>query len=59
MSTLQAGVDPAKSVFEGAFSAVPGPVRERRRLSRAGLGTYFAAQAPAEVGLEPRGSAHH
>ncbi|MDX2119551.1 MAG: IS110 family transposase [Gemmatimonadota bacterium] len=59
MSTLQIGVDLAKSVFEVAVSAVPGQVRERRRLSRTAFGTYFAEQAPAEVLLEACGSAHH
>jgi transposase len=59
MSTLQIGVDLAKSVFEVAVSAVPGQVQERRRLSRAGFGTYFAAHPPAEILLEACGSAHH
>jgi transposase len=59
MSTRQIGVDPAKSVFEVAVSAVPGQVRERRRLSRTAFGTYFAEQAPAEVLLEACGSAQH
>lgn len=59
ISTLQIGVDLAKSVFQVAVSAMPGQVRERRRLTRTAFGTYFAGQAPAEVLLEGWGSAHH
>ena len=59
MSTLQIGVDLAKSVFEVAVSAVPGQVRERRRLSRTAFGTWFAQHPPGEVLLEACGSAHH
>lgn len=59
MSSMQIGVDLAKSVFEVAVSAVPGQVRERHRLSRAALTAFFAARPPAEVLLEACGSAHH
>jgi len=59
MSSLQIGVDLAKSVFEVALSPVPGQVRARRRLSRAGVTPFFAQQPPAEVLLEACGSAHH
>ena len=59
MSTLQIGVDLAKSAFEDAVSTVPGQVRERRRLTRTAIGAYFAGQAPAEVLLEACGAAHH
>jgi transposase len=56
---MQIGVDLAKSVFEVALSTTPGRVQERRRLSRAALPSFFAAQPPAEVLLEACGSAHH
>lgn len=59
MPSMQIGVDLAKSVFEVAVSQVPGQVHERRRLSRAGFSTYFAARPPAEILLEACGSAHH
>lgn len=59
MSSLQIGVDLAKSVFEVALSPVPGQVRTRHRLSRAAFTTFFAEQPPAEVLLEACGSAHH
>jgi transposase len=59
MSSMQIGVDLAKSVFEVAVSTVPGRVRERRRLARAALTGFFAAQPPSEVFLEACGSAHH
>ena len=59
MSSMQIGVDLAKSVFEVAVSKVPGRVHERRRLSRAALTAFFAARPPAEVLLEACGSAHH
>lgn len=38
---------------------MPGQVQGRRRLSRAGFGTWFAQYPPAEVLLEACGSAHH
>ena len=59
MPSMQIGVDLAKSVFEVAVSTVPGQVHERRRLSRAALGPFFAARPPAEILLEACGSAHH
>jgi transposase len=59
MTSMQIGVDLAKSVFEVAVSTVPGRVHERRRLSRAALGPFFAQRPPAEVLLEACGSAHH
>lgn len=59
MSSLQIGVDLAKSVFEVAISPIPGQVRTRRRLSRPAFGAFFAQQPPAEVLLEACGSAHH
>jgi transposase len=56
---MQIGVDLAKSVFEVAVSTAPGRVHERRRLSRAAFGAFFAAHPPAEVLLEACGSAQH
>jgi transposase len=59
ISSLQIGVDLAKSVFEVALSPVPGQVQARRRLSRPAFLPFFATQPPAEVVLEACGSAHH
>jgi len=59
MSSMQIGVDLAKSVFEVAVSTVPGQVRERHRLSRAALPAFFTNRPCAEVLLEACGSAHH
>jgi transposase len=59
MTSMQIGVDLAKTVFEVAVSTVPGQVQERRRLSRTAFGAFFAARPPAEVLLEACGSAHH
>jgi transposase len=59
MSSMQIGVDLAKSVCELAVSTRPGRVAERRRLRRTRVETFFAAQPPAEVILEACGSAHH
>lgn len=59
MTSMQIGVDLAKSVFEVAVSTVPGQVGERRRLSRAALASFFASRPPAEILLEACGSAHH
>ena len=59
MSTIQIGVDLAKTVFELAISEAPGVVTSRRRLSRAAFPRFLAGQAPAEVLFEACGSAHH
>jgi len=59
MSTIQIGVDLAKTVFEVAISESPGVVTSRRRPSRAAFPRFLAGQAPAEVLLEACGSAHH
>jgi transposase len=59
MSTIQIGVDLAKTVFEVAISETPGMVTTRRRFSRAAFPRFLAAQAPAELLLEACGSAHH
>lgn len=59
MTSMQIGVDLAKSVFEVAVSTVPGRVRERQRLSRAAFPLFFTNRPSAEVLLEACGSAHH
>ena len=59
MSTIQIGVDLAKTVFEVAISEAPGVVTSRRRLSPTAFPRFLAAHAPAEVLLEACGSAHH
>jgi transposase len=59
MTSMQIGIDLAKSVFEVAVSTVPGRVEERQRLSCAALGRFVAERPPAEVLLEACGSAHH
>jgi transposase len=59
MTSMQIGVDLAKSIFEVAVSTVPGQVRERGRLARAALSLCFGTHPPAEVLLEACGSAHH
>jgi len=59
VSTIQIGVDLAKTVFEVAISEAPGVVSSRRRLSRTAFPRFLATQAPAEVLLEACGSAHH
>lgn len=59
MSTIQIGVDLAKTVFEVAISEAPGVVSSRHRLSRAAFPRFLAGHAPAEVLLEACGSAHH
>src|SRR5690606_33222462 len=59
MSTIQIGVDLAKTMFEVAISEAPGVVSSRRRLSRAAFPRFLAGHAPAEVLLEACGSAHH
>jgi len=59
VSTIQIGVDLAKTVFEVAISEAPGVVTARRRLSATAFPRFLAAHAPAEVLLEACGSAHH
>jgi len=59
MSSMQLGVDLAKSVFEVAVSHAPGQVQARRRLSRTALAPFVAAHPPAEILMEACGSAHH
>ena len=52
-------VDIAKSVFEIAVSIQPGRVRERRRLSRAKVLTFFATRPVTTIVMEACGSSHH
>lgn len=59
MSTIQIGVDLAKSVFEVAVSPAPGVVTSRHRLSRTAFPRFLAGHASAEVLLEACGSAHY
>jgi transposase len=58
MSSVQIGVDLAKSVFEVAVSDAPGMVVSRRRLSRTTFPRFLAGHPPAEVLFEACGSAH-
>ncbi len=58
MKNTLIAVDLAKSVFEVAVSDRPGRVKERKRLSRAGLLKFFVNRQPALVLLESCGSAH-
>jgi hypothetical protein len=53
MTSMQIGVDLAKSVFEVAGSTVPGQVQERRRLSRAAFGLFFAQRPPPRSSWRP------
>ncbi len=59
MSTIQIGVDLAKSVFEVAVSPAPGVVVARHRFSRTAFPRFLAGHPPAEVLLEACGSAHY
>jgi transposase len=59
MTSMQIGVDLAKSVFEIALSTRPGQVADRRRLSRVGFQRLLATCAPAQVVMEACGSAHY
>ncbi len=52
MSTIQIGVDLAKSALGVAVSEAPGVVTTRRRLSRAAFRRFLAAPAPAEALLD-------
>jgi transposase len=59
MKSTTIAVDLSKSVFEVAVSNQAGKVRERKRLTRAGLTRFFAEHQPATVLMEACGSAHH
>ena len=58
-STPIVAVDLAKNVFEIAVSVHPGRVRERRRLRRRQLLSYFGELLPCTVLLEACGSASY
>ena len=58
MNTTRIGVDLAKTVFEIAVADTPGHVKERRRLTRARLRSFFEERGKAHVFLEACGSAH-
>lgn len=59
MSTIQIGVDLAKTVFAVSISEAPSRVTSRRCLSHAVFKRFLAGHVPAEVRLEACGSAHH
>lgn len=58
MSTVMIAVDLAKNVFEVAVAAGTGPVRERRRLSRAQFLQFWGHRAPCRVAMEACATAH-
>jgi transposase len=53
------GLDLAKNVFQAHGAAADGAVVFRRKLSRAQLLNFMAAQAPCIVAMEACASAHH
>ncbi len=53
------GLDLAKNVFQAHGAAADGAVVFRRKLSRAQLLNFMAAQAPCVVAMEACASAHH
>ncbi|MFC3835827.1 IS110 family RNA-guided transposase [Paracoccus rhizosphaerae] len=53
------GLDLAKNVFQAHGAAADGTVIFRRKLSRAHLLNFMAAQAPCVVAMEACASAHH
>ena len=53
------GLDLAKNVFQAHGAAADGSVVFRRKLSRAQLLKFFAAQPPCLVAMEACASAHH
>jgi hypothetical protein len=53
------GLDLAKNVFQAHGAAADGAVVFRRKLSRAQLLKFMAAQAPCVVAMEACASAHH
>lgn len=53
------GLDLAKNVFQAHGVSADGAVVFRRKLSRAQLLTFMAAQAPCIVAMEACASAHH
>lgn len=59
MKISMIGLDLAKSVFQVHGVDETGKVAVQKRLSRGGVERYFAALAPAVVGMEACGGAHH
>jgi transposase len=53
------GVDLSKQVFEVCVQDAEGHVKERRRLSRSTVLSWFAQQPSARVGMEACGGAHY
>jgi transposase len=58
MDRTTVAIDLAKTIFEVAISQQPGHIHQRRRLSRARLGSFLAELPPTTVLLEACGSAH-
>jgi hypothetical protein len=59
MKTIMIGLDLAKTVFQVHGIDEAGNVVHRRRLRRSQLEGFFSELAPAVVGMEACGSAHH
>jgi transposase len=59
MQTITIGLDIAKNVFQLHGEDAAGRVVVSKRLGRAKVERFFAAQPPALVGMEACGSAHH
>jgi len=59
MKTIMIGLDIAKSVFQVHGIDEAGTVVHRRRLRRSQLEAFFGKLAPAVVGMEACGTAHH
>jgi transposase len=59
MKTIMIGLDIAKTVFQVHGIDEAGKVVHRRRLRRSQLEAFFAGLAPAVIGMEACGTAHH
>jgi transposase len=59
MNPIMIGLDLAKNVFQVHGVDAAGRVIERRQLRRGQVEKYFAKLAPAMVGMEACGGAHH
>src|SRR5450759_2893554 len=59
MQAIRFGIDLAKSVFQVHGVAASGEVVVQRQLRRGQVLAFFARQAPALIGMEACGSAHH
>ena len=59
MDAIIIGIDIAKSVFQLHAETCSGQVVWRKRLRREELEGFLAKQAPALIGMEACGSAHH